>query len=129
MHAKMCILHVLVCNTFDIDLEFGNSFLVVISSFLCRNIRLVSACVSDRLRMAEVHRKHHQPGESAPVRQQVEMTTWRRGNRTRQTGADGKNAGNSEQSAGEDEKNAGNSVRSESKDDRGSLKDVVNGRL
>ncbi len=54
--------------------------------------------------MAEVHWEHHQPGESAPVRQQVEMTTWRRGNRTRQKGADGENAGNSEQSAGEDEK-------------------------
>ncbi len=79
--------------------------------------------------MAEVHREHHQPGESAPVRQQVEMTTWRRGNRTRQSSADGKNAGNRERSGSEDEENAGNSVRSESKDDRGSPKDVVNKRL
>jgi hypothetical protein len=57
--------------------------------------------------MAEVHREHHQPGESAPVRQQVEkdhVAERREENRTRQTGADGKNAGNSEQTAGEDEK-------------------------
>ncbi len=43
--------------------------------------------------MAEVHREHHQPGESAPVRQQVEKdhVAERRGrNRTRQSGEDQK---------------------------------------